>query len=142
MRYFVCTQDGNKYGPADTPLLQQWITEGRLVPGMVLEAEGTGERLDATAHPGLSFYPAMGPSRPQQFAPYQPHMSSVQQDLQQAWVFGVISLFCCGPLAIIGLIKASSAQQKGSIEAKGAMILNVVALVAWALGGAWFCGRG
>lgn len=54
MRYFVIAPDGQKYGPADVPTLNQWIREGRLNPQMMLEGED-GSRMVATSVAGLMF---------------------------------------------------------------------------------------
>jgi hypothetical protein len=40
--YYVIAQDGNRYGPADIPTLQQWVREGRIAPNTTLEDEVTG----------------------------------------------------------------------------------------------------
>ena len=53
MRYFVIGPAGEKYGPADVPLLNQWVREGRLLPGTFLEAEGNPARFPASALSGL-----------------------------------------------------------------------------------------
>jgi hypothetical protein len=55
MRYFVIGDDGQKYGPADVPTLNQWITDGRLLATTIVENEATGERMSAQAVPGLNF---------------------------------------------------------------------------------------
>lgn len=55
MRYFVVTPDGQRYGPADIPTLQQWVQEGRIVPSAMLEEEISGNRVQASAVPGLNF---------------------------------------------------------------------------------------
>lgn len=54
MRYFVVTSDGQKFGPADVPTLQQWATEGRLLATSMLEEEISGNRVPASGVPGLN----------------------------------------------------------------------------------------
>lgn len=54
MRYFVVTADGQKFGPADVPTLQQWANEGRLLANSMLEEEISGNRVQASAVPGLN----------------------------------------------------------------------------------------
>lgn len=49
MRYFVIAQDGSRYGPADTDMLQRWLAEGRISAQTTLEGEGSGQRLLASA---------------------------------------------------------------------------------------------
>lgn len=67
MRYFVIAPDGQKYGPADVPTLNQWIREGRLNPQMMLEGED-GSRMVATSIAGLMF-----PGTPDPVAPPNPY---------------------------------------------------------------------
>jgi hypothetical protein len=57
MLYYVITDDGNRYGPADVETLSGWIAEGRLLPTTLLEEEGSGARIAASAVPGLNFPP-------------------------------------------------------------------------------------
>ena len=47
------TPDGQKFGPADVPTLQQWANEGRLLSTSLLEEEISGNRIQASAVPGL-----------------------------------------------------------------------------------------
>ncbi|HMS54631.1 MAG TPA: hypothetical protein PKA27_04455 [Fimbriimonadaceae bacterium] len=54
MRYFVIASDGQRYGPADIPTLNQWIADGRLTADMMLEGENGG-RMVASSVPGLMF---------------------------------------------------------------------------------------
>jgi|GEM_PF-599512 len=54
MRYFVIHSSGQKYGPADLATLNQWVGEGRIMPGTELEDEATGSRLSAASVPGLN----------------------------------------------------------------------------------------
>jgi len=54
VRYFVVTQDGQRFGPADINTLQQWANEGRLLATSTLEEEITGNRVLAGSVPGLS----------------------------------------------------------------------------------------
>ena len=63
MRYFVITSDGQKYGPADVPLLSQWAREGRLSPTSMLEGED-GTQVVASQLPGLSFPETAAPMTP------------------------------------------------------------------------------
>ncbi len=55
MRYFVVSLDGQKYGPADIPTLQQWIAEGRIMPNTYLEEEIGGARMQAAGVQTLRF---------------------------------------------------------------------------------------
>lgn len=71
MRYFVVSLDGQKYGPADIPTLQQWIGEGRIMPSTYLEEEIGGARMQAGGVQALRFpvEPSMSP--PVTTQPYQ-----------------------------------------------------------------------
>lgn len=62
MRYFVIGDAGQKYGPSDIAGLNQWITEGRLLPTTMLEDEASGMRSAASAVPGLRFAPMPPPN--------------------------------------------------------------------------------
>lgn len=57
MAFYVVTRDGSRYGPADLPLLQLWVNEGRLNPNSTLENRETGQRLLARDLEGLLFTP-------------------------------------------------------------------------------------
>lgn len=84
MRYFVIAPGGQKYGPADVGLLNQWALEGRLTAESELENEITGERILAGRVPGFvapgspmtSGTPGYGPGSPQ--TPYQEPASPYQ----------------------------------------------------------------
>lgn len=64
MRYYVLATDGQKYGPADVPTLQEWANERRLLPDTMLEAEGSGAQIAAGAVPGLTFAAPAEPAPP------------------------------------------------------------------------------
>lgn len=60
-KYFVVDlTSGQKYGPADISVLNQWLAEGRLTAQSTLEDAETGERIIASHVPGLS----VGPTPP------------------------------------------------------------------------------
>jgi len=62
MRYFVIGPDGKSYGPAELAVLQQWVTEGRVVATSLLEVEETGQRVAASSIPELGLAPAPAPA--------------------------------------------------------------------------------
>jgi hypothetical protein len=64
MRYFVVGDAGQKYGPADVAVLNQWIVDGRVFPATPLEEEATGARFVASAVPGLQFPATVPPMAP------------------------------------------------------------------------------
>jgi hypothetical protein len=39
--YFVVASDGNKYGPADLPTLNQWAADGRIAGDTLIEMQGS-----------------------------------------------------------------------------------------------------
>ncbi|MBV6458774.1 MAG: hypothetical protein HONBIEJF_01912 [Fimbriimonadaceae bacterium] len=52
--YFVIdAATGNKYGPADLATLNQWVTEGRILPSTMLEDALGGAQIRADRLPGL-----------------------------------------------------------------------------------------
>ncbi len=55
MAFYVYAPDGKRYGPADLTTLQQWVGEGRILPQTMLEDEASGQRVAASAVPGLAF---------------------------------------------------------------------------------------
>lgn len=78
--YYVLTQEGNKYGPADLPTLNAWAMEGRLLPGFQLEEVSTGRRFPAYELAGLHF-PAVNQPQPQ--IPQNPPAYGGPQNPQQ-----------------------------------------------------------
>lgn len=64
MRYFVIGPTGDKYGPADVAVLNQWIAEGRLFPASIVESEANGVQAPASTVPGLQFAPGVPPPSP------------------------------------------------------------------------------
>lgn len=55
MEYMVIWSDGQKFGPADIAMLNQWIADGRIKPETELESVVDGTRLSAASLPGLNF---------------------------------------------------------------------------------------
>jgi hypothetical protein len=55
MSYFVIAPNGQKFGPADIATLNQWITEGRILPETLLEEESTQTQVVARVVPFLVF---------------------------------------------------------------------------------------
>lgn len=65
MRYFVIAPDGNRYGPADVQTLSSWAQQNRLQPNSMLQDETSGQRVIASAVPGIFGAPAgYAPSAP------------------------------------------------------------------------------
>ena len=153
MRYYVVTDDGQKYGPADIPTLNQWIAESRLLPTQMLEEEASGARFAAQTVTGLNFpvpvtptYAPGGEGGPGAGSPtysgyhrgsgYQRPSEDGSRDMTPAWVlFGVGLLPCpCFPypsiaLAAVGVYFANRARQRGHSQAAIALGLNIALLL-------------
>ncbi len=160
MRYFVITDDGNRYGPADLETLNQWIQEGRLLATTLLEEEASGARIAASAVPELTFPipapgattgqapgggaspPTSGPASNPYSAPYQrPGPGGTyagdygNNDIVVSWVLGVVGLLCCGIiLAPIGIVFANRAKEKGNPGSQAPLVFNIVVTVLSVLG--------
>lgn len=136
MNYFVIADDGQKYGPADIPTLNQWAQDRRVLPTSMLEDAATGARVPASQVPGINF-PPVAPGPPSYGATYQSapfagaSMDDGSSDITKVWIFAVLSLLPCCPLlfGILAIISASSAQKKGNPQGQTAMIVAIVALV-------------
>lgn len=135
-RYYVVAEDGQKYGPADMVALNRWIREGRLLPTMFLEEEGTGMRVVASMLSGLdfggTFYatpPVAGPNPP--FGGYpsasppnypvggpagSPYYRQTHRvDISGPLVKAVLScMFCCLPLGLVAIVFAVLASTQAS----------------------------
>jgi hypothetical protein len=154
MRYYVIGADGQRYGPADVPTLNQWAQENRLLPTQMLEDESSGTRMVASSVEGLSFPvvaqpqpapPYSQPGQPTSYGggqPYQQHYGRPvytgddgSKDVTTAWVLGGIWFLCgCFLLPLFGLLSANKAQQKGHPGANAAKIFNIVLLVLNVIG--------
>ncbi len=155
--YFVVLPDGQKFGPADLSLLNQWVSEGRVLATTTLEDAQTGQRITANMLPGLQVattqpnpYPAPGTMNPPQNYSnyYRPGMvtgDNGQQELTMAYVFGAIGLAMCAMgggycsiigiiFPILGLVYAKKAQDKGNPSANTARVISIVGLILQAIG--------
>ena len=131
MKYYVILPDGQRFGPADLQLLNEWAAEGRILPNSMLEQEGTQMRLPASSVPGLMLSATAAPSysapppnmsqppamnQPQPYAGYyRPQGPGMMgdlghNDLTVAWVcssLGIGMCFfggCCSYLGLLGII--------------------------------------
>jgi len=139
MRHFVHGPDGQKYGPADFAMLQQWRDEGRLTPDTMLEPEVGGTPFSAKDVPGLFAPPAQIPfEQPgSNFAnyPYQaPNNPVLTKFVVAASILGVVSLCACwpclGPAAIYCAYKARS---MGSPNGTILLVFTIVCMVIGAV---------
>ena len=135
MRYFVFGNNGEIYGPADIPTLNQWIAEGRLTPTSMIQEEFGGARFAASmlrelafARPGETAYPRN---------PYaQPNYDRGAQDVKMAWILGAVGLVCCALASPFGIYYAAVGKKKGHPSAIGAMVFCIIVTVLNI--GAWF----
>jgi hypothetical protein len=134
MNYYVIAADGQKYGPADVPTLNQWAQEGRLLTTSMLEDASTGERISATSVPGIMF--PMGSPAGQNFQ--QPNYQQVPRanfgddgtsDITKVWIFSALSVFCCFGFGIAAVVFANNAQKKGHPQAQTALIVAIICLI-------------
>lgn len=130
MRYYVVGSKNELFGPADITTLNQWISEGRLVPTSMMQEEGGGARFVASMLPGLTFsaaYPRGG-------------IPTVQADdgsaeMKNAWTYGIVGIFCFGViLGPLGLVAAIKAKKKGHPQAVGGIVLCSLVTVLAVLG--------
>jgi len=158
VKYYVVLPDGQRFGPADISLLNQWAAEGRILPQTMLEEEGSMTRMPASSVPGLALATAnpygvpsaTQPGGPQQFGGYYrgPQTDVGQSDVTLAWVLGAISMALCVfancipflglGLGIAAVVFANRAIQKGNPSGQSARIFAWVALGLQILGtGLW-----
>lgn len=102
--YFVIGPTGEKFGPANVEVLNQWAQQNRVLPSNYVEDAATGARMLATEVPGIVF-PVVPPS----VANYpragtQGHYERVENHLVKAIL---TTLFCCLPLGIVAIVYAS-----------------------------------
>ncbi|MGV3618610.1 MAG: hypothetical protein ACO1SV_25080 [Fimbriimonas sp.] len=158
MRYYVLSDDGQKFGPADVQTLNQWIAENRLLPTQMLEEEASGARFAARSVPGLNFpppadatppggpygaAPGAGPGQPQAgyYRPpggttYSAPGDDGSRDITPAWILFGVGIFscCCIPwvgflVPAAGVYFANRARQKGHPQGTTVFILNLIILV-------------
>lgn len=108
-RYFMTGPDGNKYGPVELSVLNQWAQEGRLIGSTIIEYEGSARRVFANELPGLNLPqpatptagPAAGPA-----AAANPmgvgYPREIPGDIPNHMVKSIVCLLCCS--IIFGLI--------------------------------------
>ena len=140
MNYFVIASDGQKYGPADVPTLNQWAQEGRVLTTSMLEDATTGERVAATSVPGIVFpiAPPTGQNFQQpnfqqpnfQHPPGMGYRDDGSEDIKKVWIFGGIGFICCPIIfSVMAIVFASNAQKKGHPQAQTALIFAIISLV-------------
>ncbi len=130
LRYFILAPDGQPYGPADIPTINQWIAEGRILPTTLLQPEGSTMRVAASTIDGLVW------GANQTFQAYTPQaVSTGRLELRASWVCLAGSLvLCCLPVGfhvvagIAGILFAVIAYRKGNQIALASLVLNLLLL--------------
>ena len=146
MAYYVVAPDGQKYGPGDVVILNQWAQQGRVLPSTILEDASTGARVPASQVPGMIFAAepnSGGFSAPPNYQQYPRQGYGIADngdgDYQKALVFGIIGLLCCPVVfSSIGIYYASLAQRKGHPRGQSIMIFCIATLVIGFVLGAIF----
>ncbi len=145
MRYYLTGEDGNRYGPAEEPVLRTWAAQGRITPNTMLEPEFGGQTLPAGSMPGFQFPPAVTPYMQAPNPYHDPYATGYAQpftrrfggtswEIQAAWLIGFVACgleLCClmgGFLAGVGVVVSVIALIRGR-SAFGPLILNA-AIVA------------
>jgi hypothetical protein len=127
MRYFVVGANGELFGPADMPTLNQWIAEGRLLPTTMVQEELGGARFAASMLQGLSFPQQQSAAYPRMGNVAMPTYDNGAEEIKKAWIFGIVGFFCFGIiLGPLGLYYAIKAKQKGNPQAVGAIVLCAI----------------
>ena len=132
MQYYVITQTGDKFGPADIHMLSIWVNEGRVLPNTMLEEATTGQRMMANQIAGIGlpargdYYQGMQPS-PQNY----PRIVASPGDKHAATAkaLGIAGFFLCTALSFVGIIYAAIAYKHGSPKAGSAMAVCVGSIV-------------
>lgn len=161
MQFHVVLPDGSRFGPATMDTLNQWIAEGRVLPGTTLENTRTGQLLLAKDLPGLMWNaPTQTPYPPQnspytqpygapsQPSPYNPSQYPSQGTTKDAdnlatWSF-VLSIAglvcgCCVPIALVALSLGYTARSRGSLQGGAAVGFAWLAVI---VSGAWWLMQG
>ena len=161
MEYYVIAPDGQKFGPATVPTLNQWIQEGRIAPQTLLQDATTGAQIVARALPALSFVPqpTIAPPNANPYtmpSPAQHPMFYAQSgqpwnqpptvssgQITGAWVGTVVApllIFCyIGlALALFGCITGGQLVKQGNKAAGGTMIaFNVLWIILFVVFRIW-----
>jgi len=148
--YYVIAQDGDRYGPADIPTLQQWVREGRIAPNTTLEDEVTGTQIRASLLPELSrLFPSQSVPPGDSYRQPPPMTGGGPSGrATTALVLGILGLiglvFCWGgllgiPAIIVGKQEMNNIDQGlAPVEGRGlarvGYILGIVSLTLWVVG--------
>ena len=131
MQYFVITQTGQKFGPADIHILSTWVKEGRILPHTMLEDPMTGQQLMANQVAALGF-----PVQGDYYHGVQPSPNNYARIVEApgdklagtAKALGIAGFFLCPLLSLVGIVYAAMAFTHGSPKAKSAMFICVGAI--------------
>ena len=148
--YVVDLASGQRYGPAELDLLNQWVSEGRIKASTMLEDAVTGSRIPANQVYGLNL-----PAESSVYPPYQPAShanpstpyprgyeaapglppSAGKQDANNAWIWFAVGIACCGLIGYpMSIVCANRAAAAGNDSAKVAKVLSIIFLVLSVVG--------
>lgn len=131
-QYIVIAPDGKRYGPTDFPTLAAWASDGRVLPGMMVEDLLSGQRMVASAVPGLTF------GQTDQFATYprfEPAKSTQSNTPLIAMILGLIGLvaWCLPiigfPVSIVAIVMGAKSLNEDRPKALTGLILGIVCLL-------------
>jgi len=128
--YFVKGADQNEYGPVSPEELQKWIAEGRVDASTRVREENSAAWNPVSAVPELAglFKPGAPGTIGAVNAPVTQKNSSMAV---ASLVFGILGLFTCGLLAVLGLVfgiisLVKISNSRGTLRGKGMAIAGTV----------------
>lgn len=148
MRYYVVAEDGSKYGPAGVTLLNHWIEEGRLLPEMILEEDGSHHKVTAASVQELDFFerseaPVAAPVKAAMSTTmvHEDSTTAILPEVTIAFAMAVLTV-CLAPVSaaigylgvfttLLGLMAALKAKDRSDALGGPAMIVNLLAFVVW-----------
>lgn len=123
--YYVIHPDGSRYGPADLKTLNQWASQGRILP-LTTVVMPDGKELEAREVPYLEDFPLR----------YKTPLQRIALAANEFWASVIMALFaaaCLGPIALLGIWFAFQAKKKGHPFWSIALGANVLAILVYAL---------
>lgn len=131
--YKIIGSDQKIYGPISVTQLRQWVAEGRVNLGTLVQPEGGSEWRPLSTFPELAMPPPVS-------LPPSPATTDTNGMATAGLVFGVLANVCCcfglvlGALGVIfsaiGLTHANSHPlRRGKGEAIAGLVLSILALI-------------
>ncbi len=143
MQYFVVSNDGQKYGPADVATLNEWIKQDRIRPDSILESVATTERIPAGSVIGLQFEVVSKPLTPEYsqsnaYAQAPTSEALGAKDANTGLILGILGLVLCPLLSFAALYYGKKAKDAGSQNFLAATILGWLGIAATVIGMIFF----